>query len=724
MNEISEQDKKNVLELFKKGQLQQALEACEEKSKNKAPSFFLFHIKGLIYAGLGRYQEAIEIYKLALNLNASSEHAHYNLGLAYRSAGNLSGAIQSFQAAIRLAPNFFMAYNNLGSLYTSTGDYFSAIQNFKSALEIEPSNSLILSNLGAALYHSGALEEAAENLKKAVDLQPELSNAWSNLGSVLKEKGEYDLAIENFLRAFELSPTDQTHIANISTLLHNYPVSCEIKGLEHFLVSLLKQPKFMRPSSLRTLVLNLLKNKQEIQSAITLFQEPSYAINYDEEAAKLSKIDLLIEYMSITPIPDLEIENIFCKLRKGLLLKASQNELSNKSLRFRKALALQCFTNEYIYTVNADEIKLRDEIKARAEVNYRTDPKKFQDDILALASYVALHEINWCEGIKFSSYLKPIKTRLIDEPLREKEIVNEIPSFSSVENEVSLNVKAQYESSPYPRWVNARIISSITSPEQFFLDLKLKTDYPALKRKPLKFVLIAGCGTGQQPLETAAGPYRHLEVTAIDLSKNSLAYAIRNSERYDINNINFFHGDILNLTSLGKEFDVIESVGVLHHMEEPATGWRILTDQLRPGGMIKIGLYSRTAREEITRIREEIVDLNLRANPDSMKIFRKKVIDRGQDNVRFVQDFFSLSMFRDLLFHTQEHLFTIDSIRKQIDNLGLKFCGFVTDRATNEKFRARFESDNAVYELRNWEQFEKENPRTFLGMYQFWCQKF
>ena len=133
--------------------------------------------------------------------------------------------------------------------------------------------------------------------------------------------------------------------------------------------------------------------------------------------------------MSITPICDLEIENILFRLREGLLQSASQHEVSDKSLTFRKALALQCFTNEYIYDVSEDETNLLEEIETRAPENYRTNPKKFQDDILALASYVALHEINWCEGIKFSSYLKSIKTRLIDEPLREKEIVNEIHPF-------------------------------------------------------------------------------------------------------------------------------------------------------------------------------------------------------------------------------------------------------------------------------------------------------
>ena len=106
-------------------------------------------------------------------------------------------------------------------------------------------------------------------------------------------------------------------------------------------------------------------------------------------------------------------------------------------------------------------------------------------------------------------------------------------------------------------------------------------------------------------------------------------------------------------------FDIIESVGVLHHMQEPSIGWKILADHLRPGGMIKIGLYSSIAREEITKIRAEIAHLKLRPDVKSMKDFRKKIIDREKDNVRFVQDFYSLSMFRDLLFHAQEHLLVV-----------------------------------------------------------------
>ena len=49
--------------------------------------------------------------------------------------------------------------------------------------------------------------------------------------------------------------------------------------------------------------------------------------------------------------------------------------------------------------------------------------------------------------------------------------------------------------------------------------------------------------------------------------------------------------DILDLGKLKKQFDIIESAGVLHHMKDPMAGWQVLTDRLKLGGLMKIGLY-------------------------------------------------------------------------------------------------------------------------------------
>ena len=81
----------------------------------------------------------------------------------------------------------------------------------------------------------------------------------------------------------------------------------------------------------------------------------------------------------------------------------------------------------------------------------------------------------------------------------------------------------------------------------------------------------------------------------VDLSLASLAYAQRKSNELSFTNIDYLQADILHLHQLGKEFDIIESVGVLHHMDEPMAGWRVLVDLLKPGGLMKIGLYSEFA---------------------------------------------------------------------------------------------------------------------------------
>ena len=92
----------------------------------------------------------------------------------------------------------------------------------------------------------------------------------------------------------------------------------------------------------------------------------------------------------------------------------------------------------------------------------------------------------------------------------------------------------------------------------------------------------------------------------MDLSLASLAYAQRKSNELHLTNIDYLQADILHLHQMGKEFDIIESTGVLHHMDEPMAGWRVLVDLLKPGGLMLIGLYSESARRHIVEIRKEI----------------------------------------------------------------------------------------------------------------------
>ena len=88
------------------------------------------------------------------------------------------------------------------------------------------------------------------------------------------------------------------------------------------------------------------------------------------------------------------------------------------------------------------------------------------------------------------------------------------------------------------------------------------------------------------------------------------------------------------------------------------------------------------------------------------------------------RDFFSLSECRDALFHVQEHRFTLPKIDEALKAFKLKFLGFeMRDQRALKQFKESHPNSNALTSLSLWHKFELDNPDTFRGMYQFWCEK-
>ena len=76
----------------------------------------------------------------------------------------------------------------------------------------------------------------------------------------------------------------------------------------------------------------------------------------------------------------------------------------------------------------------------------------------------------------------------------------------------------------------------------------------------------------------------------------------------------------------------------------------------------------------------------------------------------------------DLMFHVQEHHFTIPQIKNSLDDLGLKFCGFEVT-GIDSRFKEFHGEESDPRDLESWHEFEESNPHAFTGMYQFCCQK-
>ena len=140
---------------------------------------------------------------------------------------------------------------------------------------------------------------------------------------------------------------------------------------------------------------------------------------------------------------------------------------------------------------------------------------------------------------------------------------------------------------------------------------------------------------------------------------------------------------------------------------------------------MNIGLYSELARQHIVEIRNDISQTGIRSNKTEMKSFRDLLLKSDKDHHKLVTssaDFYSLSTLKDLLFHVQEHRFTIPQIKDYLNKIGLKFCGFESKRIVSH-FNQTNKAKDDLYDFDKWQAYEEANPNAFAGMYQFWCQK-
>ena len=685
---------------------------------------FAWKVLGAVLGSTGRLSEAVNANKKAVALSPQDAEAHNNLGNMLQKMGRLDEAEVSFKESITLKPDYALAQYNLGVTLKELGRLEEAEASYNQAIKSNPNFPEAFSNLGVTLKELGRLEEAEAIYKQALKLKPDLAKTHNNLGVTLYELGRFNDAISSYTQAIELKPDYIEAYANLGIAIKNVRFNSSDNKLYQPLIQMLTNGNLISPNDVAKSILSLLKHDNQIKgfllnkNVITNIEKATFIIG------ALDNLKLLHTLMRLCPLPELQFEELFVTMRGFLLKNLDNMESSPELIYFLSTLSIHCFVNEYVYFESDEETRLVEELQAEITKKIKQSDQPEIIKILCLASYRQLNQYNWCQKIEALDNLEDVKAILIEEPLYERLIIKDIPMLGKISDDVSLKVREQYEESPYPRWMKIGLFIKAKPIAAVCDELKLQLYSENIKNVTDPLILIAGCGTGQHSIGTASR-FSNCRVTAVDLSLASLAYAQRKSNELHLTNIDYLQADILHLHQMGKEFDIIESTGVLHHMEEPMAGWRVLVDILKPGGLMKIGLYSEYARQHIVEVRKEITALRLGTSNAEVRKYRKSLADSHNENYQLLTkstDFFSLSRLRDLIFHVQEHRFTLPQIKICLDELGLKFCGFENKFAISN-FRELHGNHANIYDLELWSQYEETNPLAFSGMYQFWCQK-
>jgi SAM-dependent methyltransferase len=198
-------------------------------------------------------------------------------------------------------------------------------------------------------------------------------------------------------------------------------------------------------------------------------------------------------------------------------------------------------------------------------------------------------------------------------------------------------------------------------------------------------ILDAGCGTGVGT-EYLVHLNPQAQVTGIDLSAEALAVARERCRRSGANRVDFHHLSLYDAAQLPGEFDLINSVGVLHHLPDPIRGIQSLAAKLAPGGLMHIFVYAELGRWEIQLMQKAIAFLQGSQRGDyrdGVKVGRQIFAALPENNrlVKREKERWSLENHRDECFadmyvHPQEIDYNIETLFQLIDASGLEFVGF------------------------------------------------
>lgn len=178
-------------------------------------------------------------------------------------------------------------------------------------------------------------------------------------------------------------------------------------------------------------------------------------------------------------------------------------------------------------------------------------------------------------------------------------------------------VSRQYSEFPYPPPMD--ITTTLEQGDPSFFSAQI---WPEGRAPSGISILVAGCGTQQ----AATFAYRNpaCPVVGIDISENSLAHTAVLKERHTLNNLSLHRMDLQDAGSLGQQFDLVVSSGVLHHLEDPVSGLRALAGILEPShGSMCLMLYAPTLRHGVYLLQDAFRRMGLRQDTAGITTVRQ-----------------------------------------------------------------------------------------------------
>ena len=207
---IDNESLEDARELFKKLGRRDWVRKCDgllQGDNNNIVYAKVWSNRGVALANLGKYQQAIECFDKAIEINPNDVNIWNSKGTAFHYQSKYQQAIECFDKAIEINPNDADAWYNKGVALHYLTKHKDAIECYDKALTINPEQECSWYAKGSAFRKVGKYKEAIECYDKALTINPENAIAWYSKGLALHTLYGHKMAEECFNKAKELGLT-------------------------------------------------------------------------------------------------------------------------------------------------------------------------------------------------------------------------------------------------------------------------------------------------------------------------------------------------------------------------------------------------------------------------------------------------------------------------------------------------------------------------------------
>jgi 2-polyprenyl-3-methyl-5-hydroxy-6-metoxy-1,4-benzoquinol methylase len=277
-------------------------------------------------------------------------------------------------------------------------------------------------------------------------------------------------------------------------------------------------------------------------------------------------------------------------------------------------------------------------------------------------------------------------------------LTNRLFIIMEKEKIITQKVKEFYETLPFNK------CSKVYDRAERITSNAVKLNYPDLDKlltdQNNKSVLEIGCGTGW--LSNTIGYNYDVNVVGVDLTAKALNDAQELSNMLKLSEkVKFVEADLFSFDP-GKQFDVLVSMGVLHHTFNTQAALYAIENFIRPGGFIYIGLYHYYGRKVFLKMFSDMVALYGEQHAFDLFV---KMSGKNQNDITFQN-----SWFRDQVCHVHETQHTFEEVYGWLKNKGFKVISTSINKFQEIKsFPAIFKLEKQMTEISYKKNYIEQN---------------